>query len=84
MKYPWKYFTCPGHIERIGIGNDTCKVLLFERDITTDNGRCLCWKRKSHWYRPVCFNNDGISLIQCGISVSNDWVNNAGWFVPGA
>ena len=37
-----KIFTCPGHIERIGIGNDTFKVLLSDSEITTDNGRCLC------------------------------------------
>jgi hypothetical protein len=77
-----KSFTCPGQIERIGIGNETCKVFLFEREMTTGNGRCLCWKRKSHWYCPVSFNNNGISSIQCGISVSKDFVNNAGWFVP--
>lgn len=41
-------FTCPGQIERIGIGSETCRVLFFERDITTGNKRCLCWKRKSH------------------------------------
>lgn len=35
-------FTCPGHIERIGTGNDTCNVLLFDSEIVTGNGRCLC------------------------------------------